>query len=167
MCLCLQGRLPCGCTSKRRCLSKCMLSDSSRWQRESHDSHRCRGLLPFSSWQTGWWHTYRNREIRHQSHSGSGSSHFIRPQNTSLCRFPLVTVHNIIYSLKCNHTQTNTTKLNRLDQNTELNCLEEFMWHGIYVALSRIPRYICKKHCLWYHLPCFWTCAMVEPRHSG
>lgn len=38
-----------------------MLSVSSRWQRESHDSHRCRGFLPFSSWQSGWWHTYKTK----------------------------------------------------------------------------------------------------------
>lgn len=91
--LSVQGRLPCDCTSKRRCLSKCMLSDSSRWQRESHDSHRWRGLLPFSSWHSGWWHTYRNRE-RNQtsdalSHSGSGSKKPCMPflQLESLCRF--------------------------------------------------------------------------------
>lgn len=134
VCLCLLDHLPCGCMSKRGCLSKCMLSDSSRWQRESHDSHRCRGLLPFSSWQSGWWHTYRNTEkssirpceqnlwvtrgqvnFTSPHHKNTAYHCFCKLKSLSRCwshclgvKLSLLIVHIITYSLKHNRTHTHT-----------------------------------------------------------
>lgn len=39
-----------------------MLSVFSEWQRESHDSHRWRGLLLFRSRQSGWWQTWEHKQ---------------------------------------------------------------------------------------------------------
>lgn len=66
--------LPWGCRSNRGWRSKCMLSEFSEWQRESHDSQRWRGLLLFRSRQSGWWQTWKRTKRRGRTR-GSGYNH--------------------------------------------------------------------------------------------
>ncbi len=152
-----------------------MLSDSSRWQRESHDSHRWRGLFTVQFLTLGMMtHLQEQREKSDMMLwvTGSGSKNLVcvsAAEVTVGFDLSLLTVHNITYSLKHHHTKTNMAKGHRLD----LTPMQKQWFRRIHVPwyLHGSPKpfqeyHYCKfeKHCLWYNLPCFWTRTMVKPR---